>query len=194
MVLAALWPARSPNLRAPSNNPPGVKLLPSCRSTLATHYCLPGGTCSLFGVPPLTMLYVLLWCSGLFALHSLSPLLALLRLLHCIALLLPPIAPIAYHLALSWLDPTPTKRCFVVTPSTATMSTMPCLATTPFSAMPPCSATTPYSATTPRSATTPYSVTTTRSATTPYSAMTPHSAKTPYSATMPRSAKMPCWQ
>ncbi len=51
MVLAALWPARSLRLSAPSNNPPGVKLLPSCRSTLATHYSLPGGTCSLFGVP-----------------------------------------------------------------------------------------------------------------------------------------------
>ncbi len=68
MVLAALWPARSPRLTAPSNNPSGVTLLPSCRSTLATHYRIPGGTCSLFGVPPLTMLYLLLWCSGPFAL------------------------------------------------------------------------------------------------------------------------------
>jgi hypothetical protein len=43
-----------------------VKLLPSCRRTLDTHHCLPGGTSSLFGAPLLTMLYMLLQCFWLF--------------------------------------------------------------------------------------------------------------------------------
>ena len=51
MVLVALWPAHSPRLSAPSNNLPGVKLYPPCSRPLVTHYCLPGGTCSLFESP-----------------------------------------------------------------------------------------------------------------------------------------------
>jgi hypothetical protein len=54
------------------------------------------------------------------------------------------------------VDPTPTKHCFVVTPSAATL-TMPRLATTPFSVTTPRSVMTPYMATAPRLATTPRS-------------------------------------
>jgi hypothetical protein len=51
MVLVALWPARSPRLSAPRNNLPGVKLCLPCSRPLVTHYCLLGGTCSLFESP-----------------------------------------------------------------------------------------------------------------------------------------------
>jgi hypothetical protein len=51
MVRVALWLARSPRLSTPSNNPPGVKLYLPCSRPLATNYCLPGGTCSLFESP-----------------------------------------------------------------------------------------------------------------------------------------------
>ncbi len=51
MVLVALWPACSPRLSAPPNNLPRIKLYPPCSRPLTTHYCLPGGNCSLFESP-----------------------------------------------------------------------------------------------------------------------------------------------
>ena len=69
----------SPRLSAPSNNPPGVKLLPSCQRTLATHHCLPGDISSLLGAPLLTMLYMLLLCLWLFGQPALRALPAMLK-------------------------------------------------------------------------------------------------------------------
>ena len=60
-----------PRLSAPSNNPPQVKLSLSCQRTPDAHYFLPGGTSTLFGSPPLTMLYVLVWCLWLLSFASL---------------------------------------------------------------------------------------------------------------------------
>ena len=88
MVLVALWSSCSPRGGVTGTNPPGVKLDPPCLRPLATHSRLPGGTCSLFGVPSLTIVDF-----------------SLLQLRHCTPLhcppLLPPIAPIDYHPALS---------------------------------------------------------------------------------------------
>ena len=66
MVLVALWTSSSPRGSVTSNNPPGVKLYPPCLRPLATHSCLPGGTCSLFGVPPLTIVDILIAVAPLY--------------------------------------------------------------------------------------------------------------------------------
>ena len=63
----------SPRLRPPINNPPTVKLLTSCQTTLLAWCCLPGGTRSLFGPSLLHAFYLLLHGLVLFVPDSLPP-------------------------------------------------------------------------------------------------------------------------
>ena len=81
------------------------------------------------------------------------------------------------------VDPTLTKRCFVVTPLTATTSTRQrLLATIHFLATMPCSATTPLLAMMPRLATSPRLLSIETMFTTPRLATTPSSANYPWTS------------
>ncbi len=66
MVLVALWTSCSPRGSNTSNNPPGIKLYLPFLRPLATHSRLPGGACSLFGVPPLTIVDILIAVAPLY--------------------------------------------------------------------------------------------------------------------------------
>ena len=98
----------------PSNNQPQpqIKLHSSCWSWRipAAHCCLPGGTRSLYGSPPLTMLFMLLWCLWLWSQapsHSVFGIINVDLLLH-ISTHRRPSCPIVGP----WAAPSPWRVCW----------------------------------------------------------------------------------